>query len=285
MATLQILEHCTASRTSTTSTRSDTHVYSYPAHASSPPNLLRLTSDSLQPDGTVFVDLEFVEEALGLPGVDGYGWARFEFGQAIGPNNRYTIQRKLGWGMYSSTWLARDNEESKYVAVKALTGYSTELHEKGLAYWEPQALHFLGNSPPHCIPLLAQFNEVGIGEDGPHRCLVTPLYGGDVSALLKGHKGVPLRLSKLILLHILRGIAHAHSCSIVHTDLKPDNFFFEATMTTAEIEKWLEVNPPRRNPPEMSKHEMIQSAVSQPLPMISVEDAQTIKFSLYIFGY
>ncbi|KAG5643349.1 hypothetical protein DXG03_001072 [Asterophora parasitica] len=65
---------------------------------------------SVQPDGTVFVDLDFVEEALGLPGVDGDGWARFEFGQAIGPNKRYTVERKLGWGMYSSTWLARDNE-------------------------------------------------------------------------------------------------------------------------------------------------------------------------------
>ncbi|KAG5643350.1 hypothetical protein DXG03_001073 [Asterophora parasitica] len=55
-------------------------------------------------------------------------------------------------------------------------------------------------------------------------------------------------------------------------------------MTTAEIEKWLQDNPPRRNPPEMSKYEMIQSAVSQPLPMISVEDALTTNFVLADFG-
>ncbi|KAG5643645.1 hypothetical protein DXG03_000571 [Asterophora parasitica] len=55
-------------------------------------------------------------------------------------------------------------------------------------------------------------------------------------------------------------------------------------MTTAEIEKLLQDNPPRRNPPEMSKHEMIQSAVSQPLPMISVEDALTRNFTSADFG-
>ncbi|KAG5643644.1 hypothetical protein DXG03_000570 [Asterophora parasitica] len=110
---------------------------------------------------------------------------RFEFGQAIGPNNR----------------------ESKYVAVKALTGFYTELMEKQICGWEPHILHILGNSSSHCIPLLAQFNEAGVGQDGPHRCLVTPLYGGNVSALLKSYKGVPLQLSKRILLHILRGVS------------------------------------------------------------------------------
>lgn len=44
-----------------------------------------------------------------MPVADGYGWARFEFGDQIGRDNRYTITQKLGWGMHSSTWLARDS--------------------------------------------------------------------------------------------------------------------------------------------------------------------------------
>ena len=44
-----------------------------------------------------------------MPAAKGYGWAQFEFGDQIGQDNRYTIVRKLGRGMYSSTWLARDS--------------------------------------------------------------------------------------------------------------------------------------------------------------------------------
>jgi len=59
-------------------------------------------------DGEV-ADLTFVSEALGMPAMKGQGWAQFEFGDQIGQDNRYTIVRKLGWGMFSSTWLARDS--------------------------------------------------------------------------------------------------------------------------------------------------------------------------------
>ena len=64
---------------------------------------------SVDAEGKQVVDLTFVSEPLGMPATDGYGWAQFEFGDQIGPENRYTITRKLGWGMHSSTWLARDN--------------------------------------------------------------------------------------------------------------------------------------------------------------------------------
>jgi hypothetical protein len=69
---------------------------------------------SIDPEGKQVVDLSFVSEPLGLPAADGYGWAQFEFGDQIGPDNRYAITRKLGWGMYSSAWLARDNTSVPY---------------------------------------------------------------------------------------------------------------------------------------------------------------------------
>ena len=39
----------------------------------------------------------------------GYGWPQIDFGQRVGKDERYTIVHKLGWGMHSSTWLARDS--------------------------------------------------------------------------------------------------------------------------------------------------------------------------------
>jgi hypothetical protein len=65
---------------------------------------------SVGADGKTYYDLTFIEEPLGMPGSDGYGWPQFEFGQTVGPNSRYVIERKLGWGMGASVWLAYDQE-------------------------------------------------------------------------------------------------------------------------------------------------------------------------------
>jgi hypothetical protein len=45
------------------------------------------------------VELSFVEEPLGLRADQGYGYLQIDFGQRIGPGNRYEVFRKLGWGM------------------------------------------------------------------------------------------------------------------------------------------------------------------------------------------
>ena len=63
---------------------------------------------SFGPNGELNVDLSFVEEPLGLPAANGYGWPELGFNYSLGPYNRYIIYRKLGWGGTSSTWLARD---------------------------------------------------------------------------------------------------------------------------------------------------------------------------------
>ena len=64
---------------------------------------------SIDPEGEQIIYLTFVSEALGMPAAEGYGWAQFEFGDQIGQDDWYTITRKLGRGMSSSTWLARDS--------------------------------------------------------------------------------------------------------------------------------------------------------------------------------
>lgn len=44
-------------------------------------------------------ELNFFEEPLGLSVDQGYGYLQVDFGERIGPNSRYEILRKLGWGM------------------------------------------------------------------------------------------------------------------------------------------------------------------------------------------
>ncbi len=63
--------------------------------------------------GERVVAFDFTEEPLGMPESIGYGFAQFEFGESLGGNvdnhcRSYTVLRKLGWGMNSSTWLVQD---------------------------------------------------------------------------------------------------------------------------------------------------------------------------------
>src|ERR1700733_8696992 len=64
----------------------------------------------LDAEGKEVFDLTFISEPLGLPASRAYGFTQLECGGCIGPEARYTIARKLGWGMHSSTWLARDEQ-------------------------------------------------------------------------------------------------------------------------------------------------------------------------------
>ncbi|KAJ7602495.1 kinase-like protein [Mycena polygramma] len=127
---------------------------------------------------------------------------------------------------------------------------------------------------------------LGRGSAGSHKCFVLPVYGGDVANLLRAQEGRPLELGtvKRISLHALRGIAHAHGRGVVHTDLKPDNIFFSTELRTADIERWMDEDPSRRHPPEMSDDGAMQAAVSQPLPMISEKDARRAMYVLSDFG-
>ena len=66
-------------------------------------------------EGVELVDLEFIEEPLGVTAEQGHGFPRIKFGDVIGPDKHYEVVRKLGWGMNSSIWMAFDK---KYVFMR-----------------------------------------------------------------------------------------------------------------------------------------------------------------------
>ncbi|KAJ7839787.1 kinase-like protein [Mycena leptocephala] len=202
-----------------------------------------------------------------------YGRPQFAFGDPVGNDQRYTILRKLGWGMHSSTWLARNEVGNGFVAVKALAGHMTEMNEKVVS-WEAEALRLLSAGPPspHCVRLLDEFTIPGRGS-ASHLCFVLPIYGGDVKALSNSRKTpFDLPTAKRIILHLLRGIAHAHSREVVHTDIKHDNIFFTTDLENTDIERWMKEDPSRSHPPEIH------------LPMISDEVARCSTYVLSDFG-
>jgi hypothetical protein len=80
------------------------HTHAAPRPSSSNKHL------SVDAEGNTQVDLEFIEEPLGLSAEQGHGYLRIEFGDLIGPDHRYKVVRKLGWGMNSSVWMAFDEK-------------------------------------------------------------------------------------------------------------------------------------------------------------------------------
>ncbi|KAF5389801.1 hypothetical protein D9757_003721 [Collybiopsis confluens] len=181
-----------------------------------------------------------LEEPLHLSADDGYGFAQLKFGDAIGEHDKFSIIRRLGWGMYSSTWLAKDHEESKHVAIKVLTGFATQLAQEGLTP-ELDVLRKLSSTPHgavpkegHCLSLHSSFMHPGRTNTGPHLCLVTDVFGGDVEHLKRiyARNGFPLSLAKRILYHTLKGVQTMHQLGITHTDLKHDNILFDKGHTS-----------------------------------------------------
>jgi len=50
----------------------------------------------------------FAQEPLGLPASKGYGYFQGGPGLTLGPDCRFELKAKLGFGKTSSVWLARD---------------------------------------------------------------------------------------------------------------------------------------------------------------------------------
>ncbi|KAL5511950.1 SKY1_2 [Sanghuangporus vaninii] len=142
-------------------------------------------------------------------------------------DGRYTVVRKLGWGHFSTVWLARDNRFNRHVALKVVKS-APRYTETALD--EIKLLQRIISSDPthpgrrHVIAFLDHFRHRG--PNGTHVCMVFEVLGENLLGLIRRHqnKGVPIHLVKQIAKQILLGLDYMHrSCGMIHTDLKPEN--------------------------------------------------------------
>ncbi|KZT57513.1 kinase-like protein [Calocera cornea HHB12733] len=142
-------------------------------------------------------------------------------------DGRYVVVRKLGWGHFSTVWLAKDQKLNRHVALKVVKSAprytETALDEIKLC----QRLISAEPAHPgrhHVISFLDHFRHKG--PNGTHVCMVFEVLGENLLGLIKRHqsKGVPHHLVKQISKQILLGLDYMHrKCGVIHTDLKPEN--------------------------------------------------------------
>ncbi|CAE6518844.1 unnamed protein product [Rhizoctonia solani] len=171
----------------------------------------------------------YPEEDLRPGGRHNPGYFPAWLGMQLMEDGRFIIMRKLGWGMYSSVWLAQDVKSERYVAIKILTCEATKAIERQNSD-EIAMLQKITKADRshagsrHVVEFYETFDMTG--PHGLHRCIVTEPLGFNIDHLRRelGDARLSLPLVKIITRQILLGLDYLHnSCGVIHTDLKFDN--------------------------------------------------------------
>jgi serine/threonine-protein kinase len=129
-------------------------------------------------------------------------------------SNRYRLQRELGQGGMARVFLAHDLKYNRDVAVKVLrpdlaeeVGAARFLHEIQIA----ARLHH-----PHILPL---YDSDQI--DGLVYYVMPYIQGESLRQRLDRERQLPIADALQIAREVADALSYAHSCNVVHRDIKP----------------------------------------------------------------
>nr|CCC91261.1 putative protein kinase [Trypanosoma congolense IL3000] len=150
-------------------------------------------------------------------------------------NSRYVIVQKLGWGEFSTVWLAYDTlhttlgkPHQAFVAVK-IAKCDNVVSES--THYEIKLLHYIGSNASPDAPLTRLLDSFEVtGQYGSHMCMVMPLHGSNLLSIIdqmKAKKCIrnPSEISmiKEIIASVLVGLNELDKLDVIHTDIKPEN--------------------------------------------------------------
>lgn len=140
----------------------------------------------------------------------------------------HLILSKLGWGHFSTVWLAKVSKGSS-CTVRALKIVKSAPHYTETANDEILLLQKVNTASQshHKNYVVKLFDSFKInGPHGSHVAMSFEVLGPNLLDLIKKyeHKGIPVNAVKAISKQVLMGLEYLHTdCGIIHTDLKPEN--------------------------------------------------------------
>ncbi|KAG6106268.1 hypothetical protein E4U14_004700 [Claviceps sp. LM454 group G7] len=199
---------------------------------------------------------------------------------------RYTILRKLGYGEYSTVWLARDLRLERYVAIKVLRADSYGGHQPIFECEILAKIQEMSQKSSHegqkCIlPLLEKFTHRG--PNGLHVCLVFDVLGYHLDFQAAKHKDerLPVKAVKEIVRQLLTGLDFLHTeCGVIHTDLKSTNILMELENPSDTVSKYLESVPPRTTRGQSGAIIPLREVIKTPL----VSEVASLRVRIIDFG-
>jgi len=131
---------------------------------------------------------------------------------------RYEVVHKLGFGGYSTIWLARDRHLQRYVSLKIMIArYSSESNEakilRLLAHGSSESTH----PGQRFIPRLLDDFTVD-GPNGRHLCLVQEFAACSITAAKEwsSNNMFPVETARSIAAQLILGLAYLHSRGVCH---------------------------------------------------------------------
>lgn len=128
--------------------------------------------------------------------------------------DRYKILHKLGFGSWSTVWLARDQHKSSYVAIKIVEAADYDPHaielEVSRRLEKGDHMH---RGRQFVTILIDEF--VVSGANGTHQCYVTSVAGPRLTRPTNV-KYNSLLDARVLASQIFKAIEYLHSCGVVH---------------------------------------------------------------------
>ncbi|KAI0414055.1 kinase-like domain-containing protein [Xylaria grammica] len=155
---------------------------------------------------------------------------------------RYTIRHKLGYGGFSTVWLAHDRDAPQWVSIKVKSAAaSTEDLDQDreisvLKQVERLYAESAGRQPMPCACLLDYFHHTG--PNGTHNCLVMELIGPSLSHVLECYefRGQTFRPDTVLRAscQLLDALDFLHQAGFAHGDVYNANVAFTCKIRDEE---------------------------------------------------
>ncbi|KAI9747830.1 MAG: hypothetical protein M4579_007378, partial [Chaenotheca gracillima] len=149
---------------------------------------------------------------------------------------RYRVIRKLGYGSFSTVWLAKDQELERFVALKILSADAASSADTELEFLKYLSLEVpQGPARKHVMSYLDMFDHRG--PNGVHRCIVFEPMGPNADSMVEelpankpkmyGKRQLyPPWMAKSMLRQALLGLDFLHKNGVCHGDFQPGNLLF-----------------------------------------------------------